>query len=195
MGNFGQTISQFWGKIQGSLFPQLEEELDPLTAKQQQLVAILELVRIEQYIPDYFGCEGRPQKARKAIARAFVAKMTYNMPTTTALWDRLHADKNLRRICGWERVHQIPSEATFSRAFDEFAQSGLPQQVHEALIEKLYPGTDTIVLHISRDSTAIEGREKPVAKQAPVEEKKPPKNAADLRKAKKRLRKSQSQVA
>jgi hypothetical protein len=51
-------LSQYWNKIQGSLFPWLEENLDPLTDKQQQLVTILELVRIEQFLPDYRGCEG-----------------------------------------------------------------------------------------------------------------------------------------
>src|SRR5258708_4118744 len=38
-------LSQYWSKIQGTLFPWLEEELDPLTKKQQQLITILELVR------------------------------------------------------------------------------------------------------------------------------------------------------
>src|SRR5437773_7325995 len=100
MGKLGETLSQCWSKIQGTLFPELEEELDPLTEKQQQLITILEVVRIEQFIPDYRGYEGRPQKTRAAIARSFVAKMTYNMTTTRALWERLQSDKNLRRICG-----------------------------------------------------------------------------------------------
>lgn len=70
MGKLGQSLSQYWSKIQGSLFPELEEQLDPLTKKQQQLVTILEVVRIEQYIPDRFGSEGRPPKTRSAIARS-----------------------------------------------------------------------------------------------------------------------------
>jgi hypothetical protein len=165
MSKLGQTISQYWSKIQGSLFPRLEEELDPLTQKQQQLITILEVVRIEQFIPDYRGYEGRPRKTRTAIARSFVAKMVYNMSTTRALWERLQSDKNLRRICGWENPRQIPSEATFSRAMAEFADTKLPQRVHEALIEKIYVKTDTIVVHNSRDSTAIEAREKPIRKK------------------------------
>jgi len=164
MGNLGQTLSQYWTKIQGSLFPVLEEELDPLTEKQQQLVVILELIRIEQFIPDSSGCEGRPQKTRSAIARSFVAKMVFNIPTTRALWDRLQSDKNLRRLCGWENRRHVPSEATFSRAFAEFATTELPQKVHAAVIDKAYPGTNTIVLHNSRDATAIQAREKPVIK-------------------------------
>lgn len=162
MGKLTYNLSQYWLKIQGSLFPFLEEELDPLSEKLKQLVSILELIRIEQFIPDYRGYEGRPRKTRCAIARAFVAKAVYNMDTTTALCERLQFDKSLRRICGWENRSSIPSETTFSRAFAEFASRGLIQEVHDALIKKTYGETETIVLHNSRDSTAIVAREKPV---------------------------------
>jgi len=164
MSQLTKTLSHYWSKIQGTLFPWLEEELDPLTEKQQQLVAILELVRIEEYLPCYDGCEGRPQKTRSAIARSFVAKMVYNIDTTTFLLERLRSDKNIRRICGWECAAQIPSEATFSRAFADFAETELPQRAHKALIEKTLTGE--VILHNSRDSTAIEAREKPQRKTA-----------------------------
>lgn len=113
MSKLTTTLSQYWTKIQGTLFPWLEEELDPLTEKQQQLVIILELVRIETFLPSMSRCEGRPQKTRSAIARSFVAKMVYNMDTTTQLLERLKSDKSMRRICGWESVKQLPSESTF----------------------------------------------------------------------------------
>jgi len=158
MSKITGSLAQWWSNIQDTLFPLLEEELDPLTKKQQQLVTILEVVRIEQYVPDYRFYEGRPRKTRCAIARSFVAKMVYNMDTTRGLWERLHSDKNLRRICGWESKGHLPSEATFSRAFAEFAETRLPQQVHEALVKKTF--METIVLHNSRDSTAIEARQK-----------------------------------
>jgi hypothetical protein len=74
MSQLTRRLSQYWSKIQHTLFPWLEEELDPLTKKQQQLVMVRGLVRIEEYLPDCFGCEGRPQKTRAAIARSFVAK-------------------------------------------------------------------------------------------------------------------------
>jgi len=162
MSQLTRTLAQYWTKIQCSLFPWLEEELDPLTDKQQQLIAILELVRIEEFLPCYDGCEGRPQKTRSAIARSFVAKTVYNIDTTTFLLERLKSDKNIRRICGWECVAQIPSEATFSRAFADFAKTELPQRAHVALIEKMLTGE--VILHNSRDSTAIEAREKPQRK-------------------------------
>lgn len=166
MSKLGQILSQYWSTIQATLFPQLEEVLDPLTEKQQQLITILEVVRVEQHVPDSRWCNGRPLKDRAPIARSFVAKMVYNMSTTRDLWERLHTDKNLRRICGWENIHQIPSEATFSRAMADFATTQLPQRVHETLIKKTYEDTETIILHNSRDSTAIEAREKPTKKDS-----------------------------
>jgi hypothetical protein len=162
MSQLHEKLSQYWSKIQETLFPWIEEELEPLTAKQQQLIMILEVVRIEEFIPDYFGCEGRPQKTRPAIARAYVAKMVYNHDTTLQLLERLQADKNLRRICGWEYRGQIPSESTFSRAFAEFAKTSLPGRVLQALVDKNLK--NELFLHLSRDSTAIESREKAAKK-------------------------------
>nr|WP_243217370.1 transposase [Methylobacter sp. S3L5C] len=54
-------------------------------------------------------------------------------------------------------------EWTFSRAFAEFSKYRLPERVHEAFIKKSYAGE--IVGHNSRDSTAIEAREKPLKKE------------------------------
>ena len=68
----------------------------------------------------------------------------------------------MRRLCGWERVGAIPSEATFSRAFAEFADMALPERMPAALIASAF--ADTVVGQLSRDSTAIEVREKPKAK-------------------------------
>ena len=164
MNRLHETLAQAWLNIQSSLFPWLAEELGPLTAKQQELVTTLELVRIEEFIYSHRGLPGRPAQDRTAIARAFVAKMVYNKTTTRALLDRLATDRALRRICGWERQSDVPDEWTFSRAFAEFSKSRLPERVHEALIQKSYAGE--IVGHLSRDSTAIEAREKPVKKPA-----------------------------
>ena len=45
----------------------------------------------------------------------------YNFQTTRDLIDRLHIDRTLRIICGWRYKSDIPSEATFSRAFSELS--------------------------------------------------------------------------
>jgi hypothetical protein len=71
----------------------------------------------------------------------------------------------MRRLCGWEHPGELPSEATFSRAFAEFARSELPVRLHAALIKQSHE--DRPVGHVSRDATAIEAREKPVQTAAP----------------------------
>ena len=57
--------------------------------------------------------------------RAFIAKAVFDVPTTRALIERLEADKTLRHLCGWTWRGEIPSEATFSRAFAEFSEGGV----------------------------------------------------------------------
>ena len=161
-----RAFAPYWHSIQRALFPHLERVLGPLTEKQRQLVQTLEVIRIEQMIPPRSPLPGRPPKDRAAMARAFVAKATYDMPTTRVLLDRLDTDVVLRRICGWERKSEVPSESVFSRAFAEFADTQLPQRVHEALIVKTH--RDRLVGHLSRDSTGPreadrEGKDAPAA--------------------------------
>lgn len=85
--------------------------------------------------------------------------------------ERLSADVALRRICGWESQREVPHESKFSRVFGEFAQAQLPQRLHEALIEETQK--NRLIGHISRDSTEIEAREKPVRRPAASEPAKP----------------------
>jgi IS5 family transposase len=156
-------LSQIWGSIQGYLFPYLEDELGPLTEKEKQFVSILEIIRIEQFVRAPFRKAGRRQKERIALARAFVGKAVYNLATTRTLIEALKSCPHFRRICGFETVLKIPHESTFSRAFDEFSRGELPHQVHAALIEKHQ--SEQLKGHISRDSTAIKGNEKPCSKR------------------------------
>ena len=159
------SLSNTWSHIQGFLFPMLRDEVGPLTDKQKQVVVVLEVARIEAFVQMWPGLQGRPPADRHAIARAFVAKAVLGLPQTNMLIERLIADKTLRRLCGWEHPGQVPSEATFSRAFAEFAEGGMPARVHEALIKKTH--AERLVGHISRDATAIEAREKPVKTERP----------------------------
>ena len=153
-------LNQFMRVCQGALFPALQEELGPLTEKHQQVVKVLNLIHLEACIAGWSGGVGRPAKDRQAIARALVAKAVYNMSTTRQLLERLSSDVALRRICGWESQREIPHESAFSRAFAEFTESELPQRLHAALIEETHK--DRLIGHISRDSTQIEAREKPL---------------------------------
>ena len=97
MNSLRASFAPYWESIQRTLFPRLEQALGPLTEKQQQLVQTLEVIRIERLIPRYFRAPGRPPKDRAAMARAFVAKAVYDLPSTRALLDRLAADVALRR--------------------------------------------------------------------------------------------------
>ena len=64
------SLSMYWPTIQGNLFPWLEEELGPLTEKQQQLVTVLEIVRLEAFLRHWPGMVGRPPSDRAALARS-----------------------------------------------------------------------------------------------------------------------------
>ena len=154
-----ERLSSYWERFQGELFPFLEETIGFLTESHKTLVTVLDMTRLEVFVPHWHGLPGRPLAERAALARAFVAKAVLNLPTTRMLIERVEADKTLRRLCGWSRLSEVPSESTFSRAFAEFAESELPSRVHEALIRQTH--ADRLVGHIARDSTAIEGHEKP----------------------------------
>jgi len=76
------------------------------------------------------------------------------------LIERLTADRALKRICGFDMYHCVPHKSTFSRAFEEFANQGLANLIHEDLI-KTHLGEE-LIGHNSRDATAIHAREKAV---------------------------------
>ena len=77
--------------------------------------------------------------------------------------DRLRTGAALRRICGWQRKREAPSESVFSRAFAEAPGHAVVQRVHEALLCPTH--RDWLAGQLRGDSTAIEAREKPAAKQ------------------------------
>ena len=155
-------LSSFWCAFQEYLFPIIEEDLGPLGERYQLFITVLEFVRVEQHLPCFRALRGRPQQDRVALARAFIGKAVFQIDTTRALLERLANDRALRCLCGWNSIRAIPSEATFSRAFAGFAESALPSRLHEALIE--HTMQKQLVGHVSRDATAIEGREKPTPK-------------------------------
>ena len=99
-----------WINRQPELFPWLEEEIDPVTAKLERLIIILDTLGLEAFVAPPLGGRGRSPEDRPQIARAFVAKAVLAIPTTAALIERLAVDRTLRRICGWERRSDLPSE-------------------------------------------------------------------------------------
>lgn len=171
MSELISNISKYWNKLHYNLFPELENVLDAtLSKKMKQLVALLDMVKIENFISNSNGKPGRPPKNRAAVARSFLAKAVFGIPTTKLLIERLNSDKVFRTICGFEHRFQIPVESSFSEAFAIFASLQLPQIAHEILIKNTYK--EIVVGHVSKDATAIKGREKVIKIKKPLEIKK-----------------------
>ena len=103
-----------WIGRQRRLFPHVAEEIDPVTAKLEQLIVILDTLGLEAYVAAPHRGPGRPPEDRPAIARAFVGKAVLNIPTTVALIERLQTDRSFHRICGWERRDQLPRSQVLS---------------------------------------------------------------------------------
>lgn len=159
-----EKLSKFWNNVQYNLFPQLEQDLGELSPDHKKLISILELVRIENFLACTRFNDGRPPKERAAIARAFIAKIVFKLPHTKQLVNYLKVDKKLSAICGFDAFKKIPSQSTFSRAFKEFANSSIPEQVHQALIKDVYK--NQIINHVVIDSTPLEVREKHIKKES-----------------------------
>jgi len=159
-------ISWIVGRLQRSLFPILEEySVSPLTEQEKHLVKALEIIEIEKHIPSNRQWMGRPAAERRVIARCYVAKAVLRYPHTRILIHELHARPNLRLICGFMKRKDVPSESTFSRAFAAFAETDFGRTVHNSMVKEYLGGE--LIGHVSRDSTAIVGREK-VAKKEPI---------------------------
>ena len=147
---------------QTELIELVEQDFGGLSPKLEQIIRAFEYTQIELavYRERWYGQArgvGQPEVDRCALACAFVAKAVLGLLTTRALIDRLGADTKLRRLCGFDLRVALPSEATFSRAFGEFARWELMQRVHAGMVKDRLG--EHVIGHISRDSTAIEARE------------------------------------
>lgn len=142
------ALSGLWDSIQAWLIPHLEDELGELDEKHRQFVAVCELCSPQDFMSAYrWMGNGCPPSNRLALCKAYIAKAVWDFATTRDLIDAIRHRPTLRRLCGWETLGEIPSEATFSRAFDAFARDGRPQQIHEALIKTHYD--EKIAGHVS----------------------------------------------
>ena len=139
-------IHDKWCRFQGKLFPEIQAPVGPLLKNHQRFVTVPEMVCPENFIRRIPQRDGRPLSDQVNLARTFLAKAMWDIPTTGALVER-----QLRNLCGWVLISEIPSESTFSRAFAEFAESDLAGQMHKAVIRESLE--QSIVGHVSRDST------------------------------------------
>jgi hypothetical protein len=161
-----ENLGSLWNNIQAWLFPMLEDELGELDKKHREFIAVCEFCSPRAYLESYrWVGNGCPPASRLALCKAFIAKAVWDFPTTRDLIDAVRHRPTLRRLCGWETLQKVPSESTFSRVFAAFAEDELPQRIQEAMIKKHYG--DKIAGHISRDGTAIHGREN-AAKKTPA---------------------------
>jgi hypothetical protein len=176
-------LASYWQHVKS-----LHQHLQPLelTDKLCHLAQILEVVRMEESVDSFTkGKRGRPEIDRKSMARAFLAKTYLRFPDTRTLIESLKQSPSLRQLCGMENV---PSESTFSRAFAQFAKQNLGDSVHRLLVQKHV--SDHTVMHISHDSTAVEAREKALAKKDKTPKEKVKKSVVALRKERFALQKS-----
>lgn len=150
--------------IQASLFDLLSFAVPAFTEEHFRLASAFEAIRIEDSVEFVRRRTGRPPADRRGLARLFLAKSVLGIPTTKAMRSLLVQDRALLSLCGLSRV---PSEATLSRAFESFASAGLADSAHERAVRTLLAGT--FAMQVSRDSTAVQGRERPLLKP-----KKPP---------------------
>ena len=164
--SFLQFISRGLHQIQRTFFPDLEHEAGPIPKNLIKLSYILQTIRSQKILLPEQCWTGRPPKSRSAILNAFIAKAFLGMPTTKHLMERLQSDNHLRLLCGFESRRDIPSESVFSRTFAAFAQTSLPERIHEQLIKNIY--AEEMTIHIRRDSTAVASREKPLKKRKTI---------------------------
>jgi hypothetical protein len=177
-----EQVSWFMGTVQRTLCPHLEACLAaPLTEQDKRLVTILALVHREHSGPKSASRQwrGRPLKEREAIARSLVAKAVVGYPHTRSVLHAWRPTATLRTRCGCATRNAVPSVATFSRACAACATRGLATVVQDALGHE--PLSTARIGQVSRDATALQGRETPVKKvqqpQTPRKKGRPAKGA------------------
>lgn len=141
---------------------------DYLTETHRLFLSILRI--IDELLPQIeTNRGGRGRKAYETVPfiRGFLAKSIFKLETNKDLINRLQVDSSLKKICGFKT---IPSEATFSRRLSLLATSHIMDQLICEISRKYHE--KRIVGHISRDSTAIEAREKPINKKKDVKPRK-----------------------
>jgi hypothetical protein len=154
------ALRDVWFHVQRQLLPALQEEIGQLTALDREFCEVISLINLEPFLERYRWIgNGCPPRTRAWLIHAFIAKSVYQFPTTGALIQALKSQPALRQLCGWDALNQVPSEATFSRAFAAFAKDELPQKIHEQMI--LSHCKEKLAGHVSRDATAIRAEERP----------------------------------
>jgi hypothetical protein len=154
----------FFKNVRNFLFPVIEEALESsLTEKEQLFFDTLALCDVGRFmVPLHWGGNGRKPHSRQRIFNFLVLKATLNFVTTKQALATVKASSRYRMMCGWERPSDVPDETVVSRANKQFAEMGLNDHVHEAIIKAHAATAKTEV--IARDSVPVPVREKAVVK-------------------------------
>lgn len=154
----GEHFASHWLTIQPSLFNFIEDEVGELDENQRLFVRIAESVELVRIAAKYGWCgNGRKPSSRLAMFKLLLVKHVWNFPTTKDALAEVRRAPSMRRLCGWESQSDIPSEATMSRAFGDFAADETASSLFADFVKKVTKGR--IVIHRSIDSTEIDARE------------------------------------
>jgi hypothetical protein len=187
-----KTISEIIGGAQALL--EISFELQSCfeeTLNEAQITFMHILRSIEEHLPSLirpYAGTGRIPYQYQPFLRSQFAKIFFQIETTKKLIERLCADPNLRLLCGFTKV---PGKSSFSRAFNYLAEIDILSGMLEDFAKETFK--DKVVYHVSRDSSAINSREK-VEKKDKKKGKKPLKRRGRPRKNEEREEKQPSEM-
>lgn len=161
-----KIIAQDLDSRQGLL--DLQYDLQPfceemLTEEQVGLYRCIKVIEETNSLIEPSSHMGRPSYPLSCFRRALIAMSYLHLRCVEDLRNSLKQCENLKLICGFCKV---PSKATFSRKIRELAKLNEADTTLDLLMKKYMSGK--LVLHICRDSTAIETREKAENKKKAV---------------------------
>jgi hypothetical protein len=132
-----------------------EEQLNNAQKTFLHIIRVIESFLPPQILAQTRSRTGRPAYMWISFFRCMFAKSFFNIEKTSGLIERLKADPNLRLLCGFNKV---PSKRKFSTAFAFLAELNITGAILTRMAAAAHEGRT--VLHICRDSSAIEAREK-----------------------------------
>jgi hypothetical protein len=135
---------------------------EQLTDEYKAFIQILRVIEKAQPSVErqYAGVGRKPYQYQPFIRSAYAMRY-FKIGKTSELIQRLKGDPNLRLLCGFTKM---PHKSAFSRYFAKLSEMNIMNETLEKLATTEHK--DTIVYHVSRDSTAIEARETVKKKKA-----------------------------
>ena len=160
MKNFPNGLSRFsrlWSELVQGTFPWVETCCGEMDDKHRLFMSVCEsVVELRDFEYSRWKGNGRPPESRLGIFKAFLYKAVFNIPTTKDLVRTLRETPLAHRLCGWAFGHKVPSEASFSRTFAEFAERGFTERWFDDMVKKYLDNVP--VDTVSYDSAPVEVR-------------------------------------